>query len=47
MATSGSSERVKWPESETDLSPQSNVEVKNVWNYKSTTPLRLRDMVLN
>jgi hypothetical protein len=35
---------IKWPESETDHSPQSKAEVKNVWVYTSTHPVLVRGM---
>jgi len=32
---------------EADHSPPSSAEIKNVWNYTSTPPICLHDMVLN
>jgi len=38
---------VKRPGREADHSPPSSAEVKNAWSYTSTTPIRLRDVVLS
>jgi hypothetical protein len=38
---------VKWPGREADHSPQCSVEVKNVWSYTSTPPIRLHGVVLS
>jgi hypothetical protein len=37
---------VKRPGSKADHSPPSSAEVKNVWSYKSTPPIRLNGVVL-
>jgi hypothetical protein len=37
---------VKRPGREPDYSPPSNAEVKNVWSYNSTPPIRFHGMVL-
>jgi len=36
-----------FPSYETDHSPPSSAEVKNAWSYTSTTPVRLRGVVLS
>jgi hypothetical protein len=38
---------VKRPGHEADHSPPSSAEVKNAWNYTSTAPVRLHDVVLS
>jgi hypothetical protein len=38
---------VKRPRLETDHSPQSSAELKNAWNYTSTSPIRLSRIVLS
>jgi hypothetical protein len=38
---------VKRPGLEADHSPPSNAEVKNAWNYTSTPPIRLHEVVLS
>jgi hypothetical protein len=38
---------VKRPGGEADHSPPSSVEVKNVWSYTSTPPVRLHGVVLS
>jgi len=37
----------KRPGHEADYSPPSSAEVKNAWNYTSTPPVSLNDVVLN
>jgi hypothetical protein len=37
---------VKRPGREADHSPPSSAEVKNAWNYTSTPPVRLHDVVV-
>jgi hypothetical protein len=39
--------RIKQPGREADHAPPSSAEVKDVWSYISTPPLRLRGTVLN
>jgi hypothetical protein len=39
--------QLKRPRREADHSPPSNVEVKNAWNYTSTTPIRRHGVVLS
>jgi len=38
---------LKWPGREAYHSPPSSAEVKNARSYTSTTPIRLRGVVLN
>jgi len=38
---------VKRPRREANYSPPSSAEIKNVWIYTSTPPIRLHGMVLN
>jgi hypothetical protein len=38
---------VKRPGREADHSPPPSAEIKNVWSYNSTTPIRLHDVVLS
>jgi hypothetical protein len=38
---------VKRPEREADRSPPSSADVRNVWSYTSTPPIRLHGVVLN
>jgi hypothetical protein len=38
---------VKWPGHEADPSPPFNAEVKNVWSYTSTPPIRLHGVALS
>jgi len=38
---------IKWPVCKADNSPPSSAEVKNVWNYTSTSPICLHGMVLS
>jgi len=47
MGTRGSFRRVKRLESDADPSPPSSAEVNNAWNYTSTLPIRLHDVVLS
>jgi hypothetical protein len=37
---------IKRPGCEADLSPPSNAEVKNVWSYASTPPIRLHGVLV-
>jgi hypothetical protein len=39
------SQEVKWPVCETDHSPPSSAEVKNVWSYTSTPLIHLNDVL--
>jgi hypothetical protein len=36
---------IMWPAREVDHSPPSSAEVKNVWTYTSTPPIRLHGVV--
>jgi hypothetical protein len=38
---------LKRPGREADRTPLPNTEVKNAWNYTSTPPVRLHDVVLS
>jgi len=38
---------VKRPGCEANYSPPSGAEIKNVWNYTSTPPVRLHGLVLS
>jgi hypothetical protein len=38
---------VKWPGRKAEHSPPSSAEVKNVWRYTSTLPIRLHGVVLS
>jgi hypothetical protein len=41
------SPKIKLLGRENDHSPPSNVEVKNVWSYTSTLPIRLHDVMIS
>jgi hypothetical protein len=41
------SQRVKRPGREADHSPPTSAEVKKVWRYTSTSPIRLHSVVLS
>jgi hypothetical protein len=47
VGTKGSFPGVKRPGREADKSPPCSAEVKNVWSYTSTPPVRLHSMVLS
>jgi hypothetical protein len=50
MVSSGSgalSPGLKWLGPEADYSPPHSAEVKNVWSYISTAPIRFHCVVLN
>jgi hypothetical protein len=47
MGTGGSFPGAKRPGSEADHSPPTSAEVKKMWIYTSTPPIRLQDVVLN
>jgi hypothetical protein len=47
MCTGGSFQGVKRPGREADYSPPTNGEVKKIWIYTSTPPIRLHGVVLN
>jgi hypothetical protein len=47
MGTKGSFPGGKRPGREADHSPPSSAEVKNVWSYTSTPPVRLHGVVLS
>jgi hypothetical protein len=38
---------IKWPGREADHSPSSSAEVKNVWSYTTTPPIRHHGVVLS
>jgi hypothetical protein len=39
--------RIKWLGRKADHSPPSSAQIKNVWSYTSTAPVRLRGVVLS
>jgi len=47
MGTSGFFPGVKGPGREANSSPPSSAEVKNEWKYTSTSPIRIRGVVIS
>jgi hypothetical protein len=47
MGTRGSFPEVKRQEREADHSPPTSAEVKKIWTYTSTPPIRLHGVMLN
>jgi len=47
MGTGGSATGLKRPGRETDYVRPSSADVKNAWNYTSTSPVCLYDVVLS